>query len=211
MSRSMVVLCVCWAVMGMAVLSLLPAVSSAAEQSPAKGASDKVAIVKTSMGTFTVEFFRDVAPAHVDSFIARSLDGFYAGTKFHRVEPGFVIQGGDPNSKDNDPNNDGRGGPGYTLKAEFNDRPHRKGTLSMARSRDPNSAGSQFFICLSRERCAGLDRQYTVFGEVIDGLGVIEDIGTVPVERTRSGMQRPIKPITLESVTVMTREEWEAL
>jgi peptidyl-prolyl cis-trans isomerase B (cyclophilin B) len=192
------------------VLGLLPQVVTADEQASSKKAFDKVAVVQTSMGTFTVEFFRDVAPAHVDSFIARSLDGFYAGTKFHRVEPGFVIQGGDPNSKDKNPNNDGQGGPGYKLKAEFNDRPHRLGTLSMARSRDPNSAGSQFFICLSRERCAGLDRQYTVFGEVIDGVDVVEDIGRVKVKRMSSGMQAPMEPITLESVTVLSRKEWEA-
>jgi len=202
-----------------AVLAVVPAVTimlfsasmafSGTEKTGGKSSFDKVAVIQTTMGNFTVEFFHDDAPAHVDSFIARSLDGFYEGTKFHRVEPGFVIQGGDPNSKDDDPSNDGMGNPGYKLKAEFNDHKHVLGTLSMARSRDPNSAGSQFFICLAD--VPSLDHKYTVFGQVVSGLDVVKKIGKVDVVAVAGGrMHRPVKPITIEKITIMSRKEWEA-
>jgi peptidylprolyl isomerase/peptidyl-prolyl cis-trans isomerase B (cyclophilin B) len=123
--------------------------------------------ISTDKGDVVLEFFPDDAPMHVASFIKLAKDGFYDGLTFHRVEPGFVIQGGDPDG-------DGTGGPGYHLPAEFNTRPHLRGTLAMARSSDPNSAGSQFYICLGDARF--LDNQYTVFGKAVEGIETIDKI-----------------------------------
>jgi peptidyl-prolyl cis-trans isomerase B (cyclophilin B) len=136
------------------------------------------AVIETKFGTIELRFFPDVAPNHVNNFIELAKKGFYDGTTFHRVIPGFMVQGGDPNSKD--PNNPrvGMGGPGYSLKAEFNSRPHKRGTLSMARAADPDSAGSQFFICVAD--APFLDRQYTVFGEVVTGMDVVDKIVSQP-------------------------------
>ncbi len=150
-------------------------------QEATEAASDKVisgtqvAIIETNKGKIIIKFFPEKAPNTVDNFIKLAKLGFYHGIKFHRVEPGFVVQGGDPLSKDDDPNNDGMGGPGYTIKAEFNDLPHVTGTVAMARrAYDPDSAGSQFYICLSPQ--PRLDGQYTVFGQVIDGMDVVRKI-----------------------------------
>ncbi len=134
----------------------------------------KIAVIQTNKGVIKFEFFPDVAPKTVANFINLTENGFYDGTKFHRVVAGFVIQGGDPLSKDNNPYNDGTGGPGYTIPAEFNNRPHLEGTVAMARSADPNSAGSQFYICLAPQ--PQLNGQYTVFGQVIEGLKVVHQI-----------------------------------
>ncbi len=134
---------------------------------------DEVVVITTPKGVITFEFYFEDAPNHVAAFIERADEGFYDGTKFHRVEPGFVIQGGDPLSKTDDPMV-GTGGPGYSLAAEFNDRQHLDGTVAMARSNDPNSAGSQFYICLGPQPF--LDGQYTVFGQVTDGLDVVHSI-----------------------------------
>ncbi|MBM3325577.1 MAG: peptidylprolyl isomerase [Calditrichaeota bacterium] len=139
------------------------------------GDLSEVAVITTTKGDIVVEFFADKAPMHIANFKKLARYGFYDGTTFHRVLPGFVIQGGDPNSKDANPENDGSGGPPWKVNAEFNDVPHEKGILSMARSPDFNSAGSQFFICLGR--AAHLDNKYTVFGRVIRGLDVVEKIG----------------------------------
>lgn len=129
--------------------------------------------LETDYGQMTLELYRDVAPAHADSFVARTKEGFYDGTIFHRVIDNFMIQGGDPKG-------DGSGGATYYLKAEFNELPHQEGTLSMARSRDPNSASSQFFVCLARNRYTqSLDGQYTVFGQLIKGYDVLHNIGAV--------------------------------
>ncbi|MHC4776095.1 MAG: peptidylprolyl isomerase, partial [Planctomycetota bacterium] len=117
------------------------------------------AVISTSQGDMTVELWNDVAPNHVENFLKLGSSGFYDNLKFHRIVPGFVVQGGCPRG-------DGTGSPGWTVKAEFSSRPHHPGTLSMARSSDPNSAGSQFFICLTREHCQHLDGQYTGFGQV---------------------------------------------
>jgi len=133
----------------------------------------EIAMITTPKGVIKFEFFVEDAPNHVASFIERAQDGFYDGTKFHRVEPNFVIQGGDPLSKTDDPNV-GTGGPGYVLGEEFNDRLHLEGTVAMARSMDPNSGGSQFYICLSPQ--PSLDGQYTVFGQVTEGLDVVHAI-----------------------------------
>jgi peptidyl-prolyl cis-trans isomerase B (cyclophilin B) len=136
------------------------------------------AIIETKFGNITLKFFPDVAPGHVKNFIDLAKKGFYDGTTFHRVIPGFMIQGGDPNSKDPNKSKHGQGGPGYTIKAEFNDRPHKRGTLSMARAGHPDSAGSQFFICVKDSPF--LDKQYTVFGEVESGIEVVDKIVSQP-------------------------------
>ncbi|MDQ3115860.1 MAG: peptidylprolyl isomerase, partial [Verrucomicrobiota bacterium] len=146
----------------------------------------EVAVLKTSDGEMVVEFWSDVAPKTVENFKKLAKEGFYDGTAFHRIIKGFMIQGGDPNTKDlNKESSYGTGGPGYKIPAEFNERPHVRGVLSMARSSDPNSGGSQFFVCLGT--ASSLDRQYTAFGKVIKGLDVLDKIGTTPVSRSNSG------------------------
>jgi peptidyl-prolyl cis-trans isomerase B (cyclophilin B) len=146
------------------------------------------AVIETKFGNIELRFFPDVAPNHVNSFIELSKKGFYDGTTFHRVIPGFMIQGGDPNSKDADRSGHGMGGPGYTIKAEFNQKPHKRGTLSMARSADPDSAGSQFFICVAD--APFLDRQYTVFGEVVSGMEVADKIVNEPKDKRDNPLER---------------------
>lgn len=123
--------------------------------------------IATDKGDILFEFFPDVAPLHTAAFMKMALAGFYNGLNFHRVESGFVIQGGDPDG-------DGTGGPGYRLKAEFSDKPHIRGTVAMARSSNPDSAGSQFYICLGDARF--LDNQYTVFGQMTDGFETLDAI-----------------------------------
>jgi len=133
------------------------------------------ATITTSHGEIEIELWDDVAPKHVANFVKLAESNFYDGLKVHRIVPGFVIQTGCPNG-------DGTGGPGWTLDAEFNQRPHQPGTLSMARRPDPNSAGSQFFICLTREKCQALDTEYTAFGQVTSGLDVVQTIGKVKAD-----------------------------
>ncbi len=157
-----------------------------------RDAANAIVTLETNFGKMTLELFRDVAPAHADSFLARSNDGFYDSTVFHRVIDGFMIQGGDPTGT-------GTGDAGYTLDAEFNKIKHIDGTLSMARSNDPNSASCQFFICLERNRgTAGLDGKYTVFGQLLNGYEVLHSIGKTPVGMTQHGEQsRPLTPVVL--------------
>ena len=143
-----------------------------------KKMAETKAVIETKFGTIELKFFPEVAPNHVNNFIELAKKGFYDGTTFHRVIPGFMIQGGDPNSKDPDKSKHGMGGPGYTVKAEFNDKPHKKGTLSMARAANPDSAGSQFFICVGD--APFLNKQYTVFGEVVSGMEVADKIVSQP-------------------------------
>jgi peptidyl-prolyl cis-trans isomerase B (cyclophilin B) len=150
-----------------------------------KKMSEQQAIIHTTLGDITLKFFPEVAPNHVKSFIELSKKGFYNGTTFHRVVPKFVIQGGDPNSKSPDRSTHGMGGPGYQLKAEFNNKLHRRGTLSMARSSHPDSAGSQFFICVAD--APFLDGKYTAFGEVVKGMEVVDKI----VSQPRDGNDNP--------------------
>ncbi|MCH2146143.1 MAG: peptidylprolyl isomerase [Phycisphaerales bacterium] len=133
------------------------------------------ATIETDRGTITVELWDDVAPEHVQNFLALAGDEFYDGVIFHRIIPDFVIQGGCPDGT-------GTGGGPRRLKAEFNDREHHPGVLSMARSTDPDSASSQFFICLTREHCRHLDGQYTGFGKVTDGMDVVEAIAAIDVD-----------------------------
>ena len=136
------------------------------------------AILETKFGNIELGFFPDIAPNHVDNFIQLAKAGFYDKTIFHRVIPGFMIQGGDPNSKDHDKSRHGMGGPDHKVKAEFSDKPHKRGILSMARSGQPDSAGSQFFICVAD--AAFLDGQYSVFGEVVSGMEVVDKIVSQP-------------------------------
>jgi peptidyl-prolyl cis-trans isomerase B (cyclophilin B) len=158
----------------------------------------EVAILKTSEGEIVLEFWPDVAPKHVANFKKLAKDGFYDGTAFHRVIKGFMIQGGDPLTKDESKQAMwGTGGPGYKIDAEFNDKPHVRGVLSMARSQDPNSAGSQFFICHGDP--SFLNKQYTAFGKLIKGDDVLEKIATT---ETQPG-DRPVKRMALESVKIV--------
>jgi peptidyl-prolyl cis-trans isomerase B (cyclophilin B) len=153
-----------------------------------KKMSESRAVIETTLGNIELKFFPDVAPNHVNNFIELAKKGFYDGTTFHRVIPGFMIQGGDPNSKDLDKSRHGMGDPGYKLKAEFNEKSHKRGILSMARSGHPDSAGSQFFICVAA--APQLDRQYTVFGEVVSGLDVVDKIVNQPRDRRDNPNER---------------------
>jgi cyclophilin family peptidyl-prolyl cis-trans isomerase len=146
-----------------------------------KKMAEATAVIETKFGNIELKFFPDVAPNHVKNFIDLAKKGFYEGTTFHRVIPGFMIQGGDPNTKNPDRSRHGMGGPGHTVKAEFNEKPHKRGTLSMARSSSPDSAGSQFFICVAP--ASFLDKQYTVFGEVVSGMEVVDKIVNQPRDK----------------------------
>ena len=173
------------------------------ETLPMTTASNEVAIIKTSQGDMVVQFWTDAAPNTVENFKKLARQGFYDGTIFHRIVKGFMIQGGDPNSKDPAKENSyGQGGPGYNIKAEFNDHPHDPGVISMARSADPDSAGSQFFICLAPVH--RLNHQYTTFGKLIKGEDVLEKIGNTPVERNAQGeMSKPTKRVTINKIDIV--------
>ncbi len=150
------------------------------------------AIITTKFGQMELVFFPKLAPKHVESFLNLAQKGFYNGTIFHRVIPGFMIQGGDPNTKDPSKRHlYGMGGPGYTLPAEFNRIPHERGIVSAARAADPNSAGSQFFIMVGK--APSLDGQYTVFGEVVKGMEVAEEI----VRQARDPKDNPLERIEM--------------
>jgi peptidyl-prolyl cis-trans isomerase B (cyclophilin B) len=153
-----------------------------------KKLSEAKAIIETKFGNMELRFFPEVAPNHVSNFMELAKKGFYDGTTFHRVIPGFMIQGGDPNSKNPDRSSHGMGGPGYTLKAEFNEKPHKRGVLSMARSGHPDSAGSQFFICVAD--ASFLDKKYSVFGEVVSGMDVADKIVNQPRDKKDNPMER---------------------
>jgi len=161
----------------------------------------EVAVLKTSAGEMVIEFWPDVAPKTVENFKKLAQKGFYDGTAFHRIVKGFMIQGGDPLSKRADDPLVGTGGPGYQIEAEFNERPHVRGVISMARSQDPDSAGSQFFICLADARF--LDRQYTAFGKLIKGDDVLGKIGDTPTTAGPGGERsKPTERVVLEKVTI---------
>ncbi|MCP9438392.1 MAG: peptidylprolyl isomerase [Nitrospira sp.] len=150
------------------------------------------------VGEIVLRFFPDVAPIHVNNFLKLAREGFYNGTTFHRVIPGFMIQGGDPNSKKPDRSLHGMGGPGYTIKAEFNSKPHRRGIVSMARSNDPDSAGSQFFICVADSNF--LDWQYTVFGEVVSGMDVVDKVVNMKRDGRDNPLERAEMTVTVQEV-----------
>jgi peptidyl-prolyl cis-trans isomerase B (cyclophilin B) len=174
-----------------------------AEDKKTMNTSDEVAVIKTSEGEMVAQFWNDAAPETIANFKKLARAGFYDGTAFHRIVKGFMIQGGDPNTKDPAKENSyGTGGPGYSIKAEFNDKSHDRGVLSMARSSDPNSAGSQFFICLAPVH--RLDRQYTTFGKLIKGDEVLEKIGNIEVVMSNSGERsKPTKRVTVESIKIV--------
>ena len=153
-------------------------------------------IIKTGFGNIKFNLLTDIAPETVRNFSQLAKSGFYDGTLFHRVIPGFMVQGGDPNTKNSDKSTWGQGGPGYNLKAEFNTRSHLRGIVSMARANDPDSAGSQFFIVTSDSTF--LDRQYTVFGEVIDGMEVADKIVNLP----RDSNDCPEQEVKILEVTI---------
>ena len=160
--------------------------------------ANEVAAITTSAGEMVIEFWPDVAPKTVENFKKLAREGFYDGTCFHRVIKGFMIQGGDPLTKDS--SNEARwgtGGPGYKIKAEFNDRSHTRGVISMARSQDPDSAGSQFFICHGDPKF--LDRQYTAFGKLIKGDDVLEKIATTPTHPP----DRPNQRMNIDSIKIV--------
>src|SRR5438094_7351915 len=165
--------------------------------------SNEVAVIKTNEGEMIVQFWTDAAPNTIENFKKLARQGFYDGTIFHRIVKGFMIQGGDPNSKDPTKESTyGAGDPGYKIKAEFNNHSHDRGVISMARGPDPDSAGSQFFICLAPVR--RLDGQYTTFGKLIKGEDVLDKIGDTPVERNAKGeMSKPTKRIVIESVKIV--------
>jgi len=175
---------------------------NAEEQKPMNSAKE-VAVIKTSEGEMVAEFWPEVAPNTIENFKKLARSGFYDGTAFHRIVKGFMIQGGDPLTKD--PAKESRygtGDPGYKIKAEFNDRSHERGVLSMARSSDPDSAGSQFFICLAN--VSRLDHQYTTFGKIIKGDDVLGKIGDTEVTTSDSGEQsKPTKRVTVESIKIV--------
>ena len=174
----------------------------------------KVAVISTKFGDMVVEFFPDVAPKHVENFQILTEEGYYNGTTFHRVIPGFMIQGGDPNSKDLDRMNDGTGGragkffgigrendpESWTVPAEFNDTPHQRGTLSMARSQNIDSGSSQFFIC--HDNASFLDGQYTVFGQLISGIEVVDEI----VDSERDSRDNPLERVEM-TVSLVDKSE----
>ncbi|MGD0389894.1 MAG: peptidylprolyl isomerase [Tepidisphaeraceae bacterium] len=155
------------------------------------------AVMTTESGPLTEVFYYDAAPHTVDNFLALASGGYYDGLVFHRVVPGFVIQGGDPLGADSDPQKRGTGGPGYTIIAEFSDKPHSEGVLSMARAGDPNSAGSQFFICLNYANTQQLDHQYTAFGKVVDGMDAVKSIAGAKVQD-----EKPDHPAAITKVEV---------
>jgi len=159
----------------------------------------RYAVMTTDSGPLTMEFYYDVAPNTVDNFLTLSEGGYYDGLVFHRIVPGFVIQGGDPLGTDTQ--RAGSGGPGYTIGAEFNDHPHEAGVLSMARTSDPNSGGSQFFICLDYKQTQQLDHQYTAFGKVTDGMDAVTKIAASPVPDQSTG--RPATPPVIQKVEVL--------
>jgi peptidyl-prolyl cis-trans isomerase B (cyclophilin B) len=189
------------------LINLLAAVLAVAsvnaeEQKPMNSAKE-VAVIKTSEGEMVAEFWPEVAPNTVENFKKLARSGFYDGTAFHRIVKGFMIQGGDPLTKD--PAKESRygtGDPGYKIKAEFNDRSHERGVLSMARSSNPDSAGSQFFICLAN--VSRLDHQYTTFGKIIKGDDVLGKIGDTEVTTSDSGERsKPTKRVTVESIKIV--------
>ncbi len=156
------------------------------------------AVIKTKFGNIILDFFPEIAPNHVKNFLSLASEKFYDGTTFHRVIKGFMIQGGCPNSKKPDSPMVGMGGPGYSIEAEFSEKPHKRGILSMARSSDPNSAGSQFFIV--HQDAPHLNGNYSVFGQVKEGMDVVDKIANVKTDR----QDKPNEPIKIEIEVIET-------
>ena len=183
--------------------SALFAAEEKKEETSPVNTGNEVAMIKTSEGEMVIQFWTDAAPNTIENFKKLARSGFYNGTIFHRIVKGFMIQGGDPNSKDPAKEDRyGAGGPGYKIKAEFNDHSHERGVISMAREPDPDSAGSQFFICLGP--VSRLDHQYTTFGKLIKGDDVLGKIGDMPVTRNSMGENsKPTKRVTIEKIDIV--------
>src|SRR5213595_2377237 len=164
---------------------------------------NEVAVIKTTAGEMVVEFWTDAAPLTVENFKKLARQGYYDGTAFHRIVKGFMIQGGDPLTKDSSREDQwGTGGPGHTIKAEFNERRHQRGVISMARSQNPDSAGSQFFICLADAKF--LDRQYTAFGCLTKGDDVLGKLGDTPTASGGGGEKsKPVNRVAVESIKIV--------
>jgi peptidyl-prolyl cis-trans isomerase B (cyclophilin B) len=195
-----IMISICAFALSLGITTAPAADTNKSDSKPAPKAADQkeVAVIKTSEGEMIVEFWPDVAPKTVENFKTLAKKGFYDGTCFHRVIKGFMIQGGDPLTKDASKEDMwGTGDPGYKIKAEFNDHSHTRGVLSMARSQDPNSAGSQFFICHGNPTF--LDHQYTTFGKLIKGDDVLEKIATTPTHPP----DRPDKRMNIESIKIV--------
>ena len=175
------------------------------EKKPMDSKTNEVAVIKTSEGEMVVQFWTDAAPNTIENFKKLARAGFYDGTIFHRIVKGFMIQGGDPLSKDPKKESSyGTGGPGYKIKAEFNDHPHARGVISMAREMDPDSAGSQFFICLAP--VPRLDHQYTTFGKLIKGDDVLEKIGNAPVTSANGENSKPTKRVVINKIDIVSAD-----
>lgn len=172
-----------------------------------ESASNEAAIISTDHGDMVVEFWSDVAPQTVENFKKLAREGFYDGTAFHRIIKGFMVQGGDPLTKDPAAESRwGTGDPGYKIKAEFNDRSHQKGVLSMARSQHPDSAGCQFFIV--HGDASFLDRQYTGFGKVVKGEDVLDKLANLPVGRSNSGENsKPVERAGVTSIKIVPADQ----
>jgi len=183
--------------------SALLAAEEKKHENTSMNTSKEVAVIKTNEGEMVIQFWTDAAPNTIQNFKKLARQGLYDGTIFHRIVKGFMIQGGDPNSKDPAKESTyGAGDPGYKIKAEFNNHSHDRGVISMARGPDPDSAGSQFFICLAPVR--RLDGQYTTFGKLIKGDDVLDKIGNTPVEGNAQGeMSKPTKRVVIESVKIV--------
>ena len=175
------------------------------ENKPVDSNANEVAVIKTSEGEIVVQFWTDAAPNTIENFKKLARSGFYNGTIFHRIVKGFMIQGGDPTSKDPAKENRyGEGGPGYKIKAEFNNHPHERGVISMAREMDPDSAGSQFFICLAP--VPRLDHQYTTFGKLIKGDDVLAKIGDAPVTFAHGENSKPTKRVVINKIDIVSAD-----
>lgn len=159
---------------------------------------EEIAVLQTNLGRIVLRFFEDKAPNHVKNFKTLAREGFYDGTKFHRVIPGFMIQGGDPNTRSENRATHGMGGPPNRVRAEFNDIKHVRGILSAARSNDIHSAGSQFFLMVATS--THLDGQYTAYGEIVEGLDVVDKIVSLPRDNRDNPL--PANPAVLEKVTI---------
>jgi len=189
------------------IFSLLATFSMAEtkEQKTEVAPDEEVAVISTDHGDMVIAFWPDVAPKTVENFKKLAKDGFYDGTAFHRVIKGFMIQGGCPNTKEGARGMPGTGGPGHNVKAEFNDRAHTRGVISMARSQSPDSAGSQFFVVHGDARF--LDRQYTAFGKLIAGDDVLEKIATAPTKRDGRENSTPAERLDVKSVRIVKASE----
>lgn len=189
-------------------LAMSPADSLAAIRHPIRDENNPIVTLDTDYGSMTLELYRDVAPVHVDSFLARTKEGFYDNLTIHRVIQHFMIQGGDPRGN-------GTGNAGYFLPAEFSELPHQKGTLAMARGRDPNSASCQFYIALARNAVTKrLDGSYTIFGHLIKGYDVLESIAVVecvPNPMNPSEVSRPKESVYMRAVYVSDAEGNEVM